>query len=105
MLGRRRGASTMSFVSPRVIRGNRGDIASRYGVLQALLATGAKVSAVFAARTEHLPPRLRSRALPYGPLYNLWPGLRGCAALRGAKTVIWTGGLDLQDDSSLIKLV
>jgi polysaccharide pyruvyl transferase WcaK-like protein len=95
----------MSFISPRVIRGNRGDIASRYGILQALLAGGTKVSAVFASRPEHLPARLRSRILPYGPLYNLWPALRGLAALRRSKTVIWTGGLDLQDDSSLTKLV
>jgi polysaccharide pyruvyl transferase WcaK-like protein len=95
----------VSLVSPRVIRGNRGDIASRYGILQTLLSGGTPVSAVFAARDAHIPEPLRHLVLPYGSLYNFWPRLRGLRALLEARTVIWTGGLDLQDDSSLIKLV
>ncbi len=95
----------MRLVLPRVIRGNRGDIASRYGIMAALLDRGLEISAVFAHRPEHVPSALRQQVLPYGPLYNLWPGLRGVAALRRADLVVWTGGLDLQDDSSLIKLV
>lgn len=95
----------MNWISPRVIRGNRGDIASRYGILQAFLDAGAAVSAVFAARPQHLPEPLRARMLPYGPLYNLWPRVRGLRALRQGGAIVWTGGLDLQDDSSLLKLV
>lgn len=95
----------MSWISPRVIRGNRGDIASRFGILTALLRRNVTISAVFNARPSHVPQALRDRLLPYGPLYNFWPGLQGLVALRRARHVIWTGGLDLQDDSSLIKLL
>ena len=95
----------MSWVSPRVIRGNRGDIASRFGILSEMIAADASVSAVFAARVEHTPAALRDKCLPYGPVYNLFPAPEGRRALKRAKFVVWTGGLDLQDDSSLIKLV
>lgn len=95
----------MTWVSPRIIRGNRGDIASRYGILSGLVAGGVPISAVFASRKEHVPTALASCILPYGRFYNLWPGWRGFAALIRAKAVVWTGGLDLQDDSSLVKLL
>jgi polysaccharide pyruvyl transferase WcaK-like protein len=95
----------MSWIAPRVIRGNRGDIASRYGILAGLTAIGVPLSAVFAARASHVPMEMRDKLLPYGPIYNLWPGAAGLAALRASRVVVWTGGLDLQDDSSLIKLV
>jgi polysaccharide pyruvyl transferase WcaK-like protein len=95
----------MILSSPRVIRGNRGDIASRYGILKTLLDGGASLAAVFASREAHLPQALRRSMLPYGPIYNLWPHWRGVWALRRADVVIWTGGLDLQDDSSLVKLL
>lgn len=95
----------MSWIVPRVIRGNRGDIASRYRILAELEAIGVPVSAVFATRASHVPPRMRNKLLPYGPLYNLWPRVAGIAALRASSVVVWTGGLDLQDDSSLLKLV
>ncbi len=95
----------MTWISARVIRGNRGDIASRYSILSHLVEHGSPVSAVFAENGLHVPSELSGKLLPYGPLYNFWPGWRGLLALRRARTVIWTGGLDLQDDSSLIKLV
>lgn len=96
----------MSWAVPRVIRGNRGDIASRYGILTALANRRTAITALFAARPTHVPgPAAAVEILPYGPLYNLWPGWRGIKALRQSRAVIWTGGLDLQDDSSLIKLV
>ncbi|KFC66798.1 colanic acid biosynthesis protein [Bosea sp. LC85] len=95
----------MSWISPRVIRGNRGDIASRFGILTALLQRNVDISGIFNSRPSHVPQSLRDRLLPYGPLYNFWPGAKGLAALRHARHVVWTGGLDLQDDSSLIKLL
>ena len=52
-----------------------------------------------------MPSADRTHILPYGPIYNLWPGAAGLKALRNADMVLWTGGLDLQDDSSLLKLV
>ena len=87
----------MSIVCPRVIRGNRGDIASRYGILQTLVNCGATVSAVFAARDIHVPEPLRAKIVPYGPVYNFWPRLRGLRLLMRSRTVVWTGGLDLQE--------
>ena len=95
----------MSWTSPRVIRGNRGDIASRYFMLKAALAHGVVVSSVFATRASHLPDVLHDRIVPYGWVYNAIPGLAGLRALSRARHVIWTGGLDLQDDSSLVKLI
>jgi polysaccharide pyruvyl transferase WcaK-like protein len=95
----------MTWISPRIVRGNRGDIASRYGILKALVVRETPITAVFASRKDHVPAELRPRILPYGPLYNLWPGWRGIRALMRSKAVIWTGGLDLKDDSSLVKLV
>jgi polysaccharide pyruvyl transferase WcaK-like protein len=94
----------MKWVCPRVIRGNRGDLLSRQGILQALLARGEQDVTVFALTDAHVPAALRP-VLPYGPLYNLVPLPPGRQALRRADTVLWTGGLDLQDDSSLAKLV
>ncbi len=95
----------MKLVSPRFICGNRGDIASRYGILNTLQRGGTPLSAVFACRAAHLPQALQRSVLPYGAIYNLWPRWQGIRALRRASAVIWTGGLDLQDDSSLLKLV
>ena len=95
----------MSWISPRVIRGNRGDIASRYCILSELIAAGVDVNAVFATRPEHVPSALRGRLVSYGPIYNLWPRLEGLRAFFRSRYVVWTGGLDLQDDSSLVKLV
>jgi polysaccharide pyruvyl transferase WcaK-like protein len=95
----------MIWVSPRVVRGNRGDIASRFGILEAFARRGTEFSVVFAASARHVPEMLRALIMPYGPLYNLWPGFAGLRAIRRANAVVWTGGLDLQDDSSRIKLV
>lgn len=95
----------MGWAVPRVIRGNRGDIASRYGILGGLADRGVPVTALFAARSDHVPPQLGTEILPYGPAHNLWPGWRGVKALARSRAVIWTGGLDLQDDSSLLKLL
>ena len=100
-----RGAGRLSWISPRVIRGNRGDIASRYCILSELIAAGVDVNAVFATRPEHVPSALRGRLVSYGPIYNLWPRLEGLRAFFRSRYVVWTGGLDLQDDSSLVKLV
>ena len=88
-----------------MIRGNRGDIASRYCILSELIAAGADVNAVFATRPEHVPSALRERLVSYGPIYNLWPRLEGLRALFRSRYVVWTGGLDLQDDLSQVKLV
>ncbi len=94
----------MKLVSPRVIKGNRGDLLSRWGILCAVAELGIGPIDVFCSRTVHLPPRI-ANPVDYGPVYNLIPPFKGWLALIRAKVALWTGGLDLQDDSSLAKLV
>lgn len=93
----------MKLVSPRTIVGNRGDLLSRYGILEALDRHGAGPLTVFC----HDAADLAGLDLPTagnGRLFNLLPTRAGRRALAAADLVIWTGGLDLQDDSSLFKL-
>jgi polysaccharide pyruvyl transferase WcaK-like protein len=94
----------VKFISPRTVMGNRGDLLSRYGILEALTRYTGEKPVVFAVAPEDIGP-LNCPILPYGPLYNLWPRMAGVRALREAESVVWTGGLDLQDDSSFLKLV
>lgn len=96
-------ARQVRFVSPRVIKGNRGDLLSRWGILGAIATMTSQPVEVFCSRQEHLPA-IPVTSIPYGPIYNLFPPLRGWRALAKADVVVWTGGLDLQDDSSLAKL-
>ena len=93
----------MKIVLPRVILGNRGDLASRWGLLLALRALGVDDVTVFAALPEDVP-EIGYLRLPYGRVRNLLPGRAGWRALRRADTVVWGVGLDMQDDSSLAKL-
>lgn len=94
----------MKIVLPRVVLGNRGDLASRWGVLRALARLGLDDVAVFRRSPADLPP-LAYAQLPYGRMRNMLPGRAGRAALRHADTVAWAVGLDMQDDSSLAKLI
>lgn len=96
-------AYQQKFVSPRVIRGNRGDLLSRWGILSAIATMTEQPIDVFCSRQSHLPP-IPATSVPYGPVYNLFPPLRGWRSLLQADIALWTGGLDLQDDSSLAKL-
>jgi len=91
-------------VLPRVVLGNRGDIASRWGIITALHRIGVKDVSVFCDSPENIPP-IPYPAYVYGKLRNLLLTREGWKALRAADTVLWAGGLDLQDDSSLAKLV
>ncbi|TFV47994.1 hypothetical protein E4K65_14325 [Bradyrhizobium niftali] len=96
-------ARQYKFVSPRVIRGNRGDLLSRWGILSAVAMMTKRPIDVFCSRQSHLPP-IPATSIPYGPVYNLFPPLSGWRSLAKADVALWTGGLDLQDDSSLAKL-
>lgn len=94
----------MKFACPRVIRGNRGDLLSRYGILTALHKMGMVDIVVFCEKDQHIFP-LKYPTVGYGHLYNLFPNKEGLQALVQADAVLWTAGLDLQDDSSLVKLL
>lgn len=94
----------MKLVCPRVIRGNRGDLLSRYSILAFLDQEKGHEIAVHCADPSHFDP-LALVPVDYGWLYNLIPTWKGLQSLRNAEVVLWTGGLDLQDDSSLVKLL
>jgi len=91
-------------VLPRVIYGNLGDLASRWGVLRALHRLGVTEVTVFRNLAGDTPP-LPFHSLPYRPLHNLWLDRPAWQALRRSDTVLWAVGLDMQDDSSLARLI
>ena len=94
----------MRLVLPRVILGNLGDLASRWGLLRALDLLGVEDVTVFSRTMEDLPP-LAYPGLPYGRIRNLLHDRVGREAIKKADTVVWAVGLDMQDDSSLVKLL
>jgi polysaccharide pyruvyl transferase WcaK-like protein len=94
----------MNFVLPRYINGNRGDIASRWGLLHALYNLGEREGAVFCVYPEDAPQELY-RSLPCGKYHNLLLNWDGRRALAKADTILWGVGLDMQDDSSLARLL
>jgi polysaccharide pyruvyl transferase WcaK-like protein len=94
----------MKVILPRVILGNRGDLASRWGLLYALQTFNCEAVTVF-AHTQEDVPKLDQTVIPYGKVRNLIPTRDGWKAFQQADTVFWGVGLDLQDDSSLAKLM
>lgn len=94
----------MRWICPRVIRGNRGDLLSRYGILSALSKADQRTLVVCCDKAEDIQG-LNYNIVPCGRLYNFFPSRAGLSALWRAQGVLWTAGLDLQDDSSLIKLL
>jgi len=92
------------FIFPRVTKGNRGDIASRWGLLHGLHKAGVRDAVVYYNLPADIPlPALAS--FRYLPLRQMQLHLGRDKAEQGVDTVIWSVGLDLQDDSSLIKLI
>lgn len=94
----------MRLILPRVIYGNRGDIASRWGLLRTLHQMGIEDVTVFRHLPEDIPP-LPYPSLSYRPLRNLLLDRPARQAFRRAETVLWAVGLDMQDDSSLVRLL
>ncbi|MBI5934913.1 MAG: polysaccharide pyruvyl transferase family protein [Chloroflexi bacterium] len=94
----------MKPILPRVIYGNLGDLASRWGVLRALHQLGVDDVTVF-RNLEIDVPALPFRALNYRPLRNLRLDREARDAFRRADTVLWAVGLDMQDDSSLVRMM
>ena len=94
----------MKFILPRTIRANRGDLASRWALLRALSQIGIDNFVVFAQFSEDIPKDIKE-FISYGWLRNALPTLRGWKALLKSDVVLWGCGLDLQDDSSLMKML
>lgn len=94
----------MRCILPRVISGNRGDLASRWALLHALHRLSVEDLVVF-SRFPADVPELPFQRLPYGRARNLLPDRQGREAVRRCDTVFWSVGLDMQDDSSLTRLL
>ncbi len=94
----------MRFVLPRTIKANRGDLASRWALLNTLSDMGFTDNVVFAHTKDDVPDHVKN-VLPYGYLHNVFPSLQGWKNLLKSDIVIWGVGLDMQDDSSLMKLM
>lgn len=92
------------FVLPRTIKANRGDLASRWSLLDALSRKGINDSIVFVRTTEDVPKHVKNSIL-YGYLHNAFPSIKGWKELCKSDVVLWGVGLDMQDDSSLMKLI
>jgi len=97
-------AQRQGYLLPRVIYGNRGDLASRWALLRVLRTLGLEQVVVFRDSPEDVP-EVGYTQVPYGRLRNLLPTKQGARLLREASHIIWGVGLDIQDDSSLAKLV
>jgi len=94
----------LKFILPRTILGNRGDIASRWGVLRALHMLGIQDVTVYSHSDKDIPPTSYQMA-SYRPVRNLLPGNGHWKQLYEADIALWAVGLDMQDDSSLAKLM
>jgi hypothetical protein len=70
----------MKFFCPRVLNGNRGDIASRLGVLLTFRKEGILDIVVSCRRKEEIFPSGYT-AVPCGKLYNFLPSRAGLRAL------------------------
>ncbi len=94
----------MKIILPRVIYGNLGDLASRWGVLRALHQLGAEDVTLFQNFAIDAPP-LPFHTLRYRPFHNMRLDRTAWDTLRRADTILWAVGLDMQDDSSLTRLL
>lgn len=94
----------MKFIMPRVIKANRGDLASRWGVVKILEKLDISDVTIFYHGFESLPVT-NYKKVKYGYLKNLLPNILGIKSIRDADINLWAVGLDIQDDSSLAKLL
>ncbi len=89
---------------PRVIYGNRGDILSRWGLLNGLERFGNTSIQVFAHEADDLPKHYHNTFIKYGRFHNLLLSTEARRALHQSEKVLWGGGLDITDQSSKSKL-
>ena len=84
----------MKYILPRTILGNRGDIASRWGVLRALNQLGIQDATVYSRVPEDVPLSLY-QSVPYRPFRNLLIGDGHWKRMSESNVVLWAVGLDL----------
>lgn len=88
-----------------MIYGNRGDILSRWGLINGLFAIGENDVHVFAHRRNDLPEQVQNHFDPYGKFHNLFLSPSAKHAFNRADRILWGGGLDMTDESSMAKLM
>ncbi len=74
---------------PRVIYGNRGDILSRWGLINGLTYIGKENIHVFAHKPEDLPFQVRNSFNAYGKYYNFILSHTSKSELRNADLIFW----------------
>lgn len=94
----------MKYLLPRAIFGNRGDLGSRWGVLSALKELGLQNIIIFRKFPGDIPD-LFPNSFPYGKARNIVLPFGYWKYFKYPNVILWAVGLDLQDDSSLMKLV
>jgi len=91
------------FILPRVIIGNRGDLLSRYGIIQLLKTLSSRIC-VFCKSEQDLLD-LGVPCLKYRKFHNFFMSRAQKRALKRTGIVVWGAGLDMQDESGLFKLL
>lgn len=97
--------SKTNILLPRVIYGNRGDILSRWALINALVSREESCVHVFAHKQQDIPLQENVIHYPYGKLHNVFPTKQARKALRNSERIFWSCGLDMTDESSLAKLL
>jgi polysaccharide pyruvyl transferase WcaK-like protein len=98
-------ADKVKILLPRVIYGNRGDILSRWGLINGLMLIGQDDIHVFAHKADDLPYEVRNQFHPYGKFHNMLLAGDSKKSLKRAQMILWSCGLDMTDESSMAKLL
>lgn len=94
----------MSLFFPRVIKGNLGDLASRWSLLRALDELGSNIPChVAVAKPADVPPLSFVHPQKIGLFHNLILDSESRRAFNHSSLIIWSVGLDLSDDFSFLK--
>lgn len=94
----------MNVILPRVILGNRGDIGSRWGLIQALYKINHLNLFVYRNQVGDVPENI-GVSLNYGFFRNIIMTVKGYKKFFQSDIILWAVGLDIQDDASLFKLI
>jgi polysaccharide pyruvyl transferase WcaK-like protein len=94
----------MSLIFPRVIKGNLGDLASRWSLLRAFYELNFMPECyIGSADADDIPPFKFVSPISLSNIYNLFSAGKDKKDNLEFKSVIWAVGLDLSDEFSLLK--
>lgn len=92
------------YILPRVTKANRGDLASRWGLIKTLELNKISDVVIFSRSPDDVPST-DYLILPYGYFKNLIPKIDSVKPILKSEVILWVGGLDIQDDASLVKVL